>query len=788
VISPASWSLNVGQTKAFTARALDASNFRVYGATFTWTTGDATIATVEATGVATGRKVGSTTVRAATAGVSVPGTATIDVTPVAGTIIVQARTNPLPVGFQTQLFLSSGVDANGNPVGNADVTWSSSAPGVVSVNPSTGVLTANGVGQAVLTATAKSDGISKGTTTIVTNNPPTNPNARTGHNTELGTPTDADASDDIIIARRQYTTSYNPRRGVTNWVSWNLDASHKGSVLRCNCFTADTALVRLGLPAYETSDWINNGSNGQYSRGHMSPSADWQISDGDNAPTFFLTNMLPQNQAMNGGPWGDFENYLRTRAVGSTEIYIISGGIFTKDRRGAGSDGFGTISNAGKIAIPDSIWKVAVIVPDGRAASGIVSPADVEVIAINTPNEAPAAGASYSTYFTTVDSIQKSTGYNLLSILPEAVQCRLEVRNCAPAATIVGSGVAGGSEGQTLDFAGSASTDPDGDALTYRWDVDGQAAGTQPSLSYRFGNDGTYQVRLIVTDSRGASDTAAAAVRIANVAPTVNALSGAAISEGGVYALSGSFNDPGDDRWAATVSYGDGSGAQPLTLVGRTFSLSHTYANNGQYTVTVTVSETGAGAAGGSQSATVTVANVAPVVAAFDGATILRGERYDAAGTFADPGADQWSATVNYGDGSGSSTLALDGFGFSLQHTYTTAGVRTVTVSVADADGGAGTRTAQVTVLSTEGGVAALASTIAGLASTGAVQDADARWLANKLDVAAKELARGNSGPARNQLEQVVERIAAALSAGRLSSADAASLTAYANRLLASMS
>jgi len=50
----------------------------------------------------------------------------------------------------------------------------------------------------------------------------------------------------------------------------------------------------------------------------------------------------------------------------------------------------------------------------------------------------------------------------------------------------------------------------------------------------------------------------------------------------------------------ATVNYGDGSGSQTLSLSGKSFSLSHTYATPGSYTVTVAVSD---GTASGSQSA-----------------------------------------------------------------------------------------------------------------------------------------------------------------------------------------
>ena len=41
----------------------------------------------------------------------------------------------------------------------------------------------------------------------------------------------------------------------------------------------------------------------------------------------------------------------------------------------------------------------------------------------------------------------------------------------------------------------------------------------------------------------------------------------------------------------ATVNYGDNSGVQPLTLSGKSFTLSHTYSQTGSFTVTVTVND-----------------------------------------------------------------------------------------------------------------------------------------------------------------------------------------------------
>ena len=368
----------------------------------------------------------------------------------------------------------------------------------------------------MITATLKHEPTSQATTTIPTSVAQVAPGARTGHNTELGTPTDANPADDVVLAKRQYTTSYNPQRGVTNWVSYNLDASHTGSAPRCNCFTRDPQLVALGFPAYETSDWVNNGSNGQWSRGHMAASADWDVSDGDNAATYYLTNMLPQNQAMNGGPWGEFENYLRGRLTGSNQIYIVTGGIFTPGRGPNGTPGFGTINNAGKIAIPDSTWKVAVIVPDTRAAAQITAPAQIEVIAINTPNEPPAGGATWQSYVTTVDRIQRSTGYDLLAALIESVECKVEVRNCLATATLTGATTI--AVGQPLAL-GVAWEDADGAAdapwrVTVDWGDGTSATGlyfaaypaSRPLTRQKtWARAGTFLVTVTITDKRGAS-------------------------------------------------------------------------------------------------------------------------------------------------------------------------------------------------------------------------------------------------------------------------------------------
>jgi hypothetical protein len=101
----------------------------------------------------------------------------------------------------------------------------------------------------------------------------------------------------------------------------------------------------------------------------------------------------------------------------------------------------------------------------------------------------------------------------------------------------------------------------------------------------------------------------------------------------------------------------------------------------------------------GTASLAVTVNDVAPSVALGPNVTNTQGAPFQGNGSFTDPGTETWTATVDYGDGSGPQPLVLNpDKTFRLDHTYTNLGVYPVTVAVKDSAGQVGTHALSVTV------------------------------------------------------------------------------------------
>jgi DNA/RNA endonuclease G (NUC1) len=503
----------------------------------------------------------------------------------------------LPVGYEDQLFAQLRQDGQTIPT---TITWVSETPAIMSIGQN-GVMRALSAGTAILRATA-ADGTTQ-TISLPTHIAVASGVAYPG-NAEFGEPADGDASDDLLVHHEQFTASYNPNRGSPNWVSYNLDAAHFGTEDRCDCFTMDPALPAT-LPQISTNDYTNAGAFAGFGidRGHMVRSFDRTTGSLDNARTYLFSNVVPQTSDMNQGPWAILENELGNFARNDNrEVYIVTGVAGNR----------GTLKNEGKVVIPDSTWKVAVIVAHDTGLASIADYRDLQVIAVNMPNDPGVRNIPWQTYLTTVDAIEALTGYDLLALLPDDVEAAVEANTQPPIGVIAGPAGAI-AEGDTASFDATASLDPNGTVASYSWDFGDGSIGSGVSVTHTYAQDGAFTVRLIVTDNDGLTDSTTFTVNVTNVAPVVGPVPNGALNVGATYTAAGAFSDPGADAWTATVNWGDGSASETVPLSSRNFSLTHIYTAGGTYTVTIDIADDDTSTSG---MHTVTVAQPAPGLAA----------------------------------------------------------------------------------------------------------------------------------------------------------------------------
>lgn len=160
-VTPGSLGLNhVGATGTLQAVVVDAGGTGIPGAPLVWSSSLPGVVSVDGSGLVTAHAVGTATVTA-TSG-SVAGTATVAVTQLANGVTITPSTLSLLYLGTTGTLSAQVLDAGGNPVPDAGVGWTSSDPGVASVN-ATGLVTAVSQGTATISATA---GSASGTATV----------------------------------------------------------------------------------------------------------------------------------------------------------------------------------------------------------------------------------------------------------------------------------------------------------------------------------------------------------------------------------------------------------------------------------------------------------------------------------------------------------------------------------------------------------------------------------------------------------------------------------------------
>jgi probable HAF family extracellular repeat protein len=226
-----------------------------------------------------------------------------------------------------------------------------------------------------------------------------------------------------------------------------------------------------------------------------------------------------------------------------------------------------------------------------------------------TPTLQHYEGGTWVTVPATIDAATSTICGSVTSLSPFAMFGASETTNEAP--TVAAGGPYSVPEGGLTTLTASGS-DPEGELLSYAWDLDGDGTFESPDASVTFSAallDGpsTHDVAVQVTDAGSLTAAASTSVTVSNVAPSVGPVTvfPVPVLIGAPMAARAPFTDPGAaDTHSASWSWGDGSSTAGTVASGSVAGM-HSYAAAGTYTVGAVVIDDDGGAGSAATPATV---------------------------------------------------------------------------------------------------------------------------------------------------------------------------------------
>lgn len=141
------------------------------------------------------------------------------------------------------------------------------------------------------------------------------------HSLRFGLP-----SKDNVRLFNDFILSYDRRLRSAAWVMEHLTPEKlidKGNASRNDSKFHEDEEIHEYFRA-KNADFKRSG----YDRGHLAAAGNHKRNQDDLDQTFFFTNISPQLNSLNAGPWRRLETYVRWRANRAKNLYVISGPLY----------------------------------------------------------------------------------------------------------------------------------------------------------------------------------------------------------------------------------------------------------------------------------------------------------------------------------------------------------------------------------------------------------------------------------------------------------------------------
>lgn len=202
-----------------------------------------------------------------------------------------------------------------------------------------------------------------------------------------------------VVQHENYTLSYSEKYEQAEWVAYQLTKDQ----LVNNNFKRPYFQQDPKVKTESANYW--NYKNSGYNKGHLCPAADRAFSETAYNETFLTSNISPQIYEFNAGIWNELEQKTRNWAKINKNLFVVTGGILTKNLKTIGKE---------NVAVPNYFYK---IILDYQQP-------EIKAIAFIIPHRK--SEKALSKFVVSIDEVEKRTGIDFFPELSDNLENELE--------------------------------------------------------------------------------------------------------------------------------------------------------------------------------------------------------------------------------------------------------------------------------------------------------------------------------------------------------------------------